>query len=237
MELALIIIAGFGILLFLIGYLAFILAGFRQNFVTGIISALPVLNIVTVPALWHKASKKLMISVLGVIMVATSWFLGADTKIKSLLFHSNNTGIQASMGGTRYQGGMQNATPSSNVAQAPQQVVGSTVIRPLIDDAETAANPFANIQRMIDESEMLELPLKALYKLSFENIPVNKVTTLKGRVIQLIAKDNQVIEGRISNVTNNSIFLQSGRAISVENEFPIANIKQLRLMVKKSANL
>ena len=81
---------------------------------------------------------------------------------------------------------------------------------------------------------MLELPGKALYKLSFESIPVNKINTLKNRVIQLITKKNKIIEGRISKVTDTSIFIQSGGAVLVENEFPIANIKQLRLMVKKA---
>jgi len=64
MELAFTIIAGLGALLILFSYLGFVFAGFRHHFVTGIISALPVLNIVTVPALWPKARKKIIISFL-----------------------------------------------------------------------------------------------------------------------------------------------------------------------------
>jgi len=236
MELALTILAGIGILLFLIGYLGFLLAGFRQNFVTGIISALPVLNIVTVPALWHKASKKIMISVLGIVIAISSWFLGADTNIKRILFVSNDTNIQTGVSNNKVQAGAIQGSglpaTSSTISQVPKQVVGTTVIRPLID--KVSASPFANVQRVIDESDMLELPEKALYKLSFENVPVNKVNILKNRVIQLITKKNKIIEGRISKVTDTSIFIQSGGAILVENEFPIANIKQLRLMVKKA---
>jgi len=236
MELALTILAGIGILLFLIGYLGFLFAGFRQNFVTGIISALPVLNIVTVPALWHKASKKIMISVLGIVIAISSWFLGADTNIKKLLFASNDTTIQAGVSNNNAQAeaiqGSGLSATLSTVSQVPKQVVGSTVIRPLVD--KVSASPFANVQRIIDESDMLELPGKALYKLSFESIPVNKINTLKNRVIQLITKKNKIIEGRISKITETSIFIQSGGTVLVENEFPIANIKQLRLMVKKA---
>ncbi len=232
MEITLTIIAALGALLFLIGYLAFILAGFRQNFITGIISALPVLNIVTVPALWHKTSKKLMISVLGIAITTASWFFGADANIKKLLFHSNN----ADMRNVGMNTGANISSPtinvSQNVKQGSRQVVGTTVIRP--SDETVSAGPFANTQRrLIDESEMQELPKRALYKLAFEAVPVNKVKTLKGRIIQLISNKNKLIEGRISRVSNSSVFLHSGRTISIENEFPIANIKQLRLMVKR----
>lgn len=232
MEITLTIIAALGALLFLIGYLAFILAGFRQNFITGIISALPVLNIVTVPALWHKTSKKLMISVLGIAITTASWFFGADANIKKLLFHSNN----ADMRNVGMNTGANISSPtinvSQNVKQGSRQVVGTTVIRP--SDETVSAGPFANTQRrLIDESEMQELPKRALYKLAFESVPVNKVKTLKGRIIQLISNKNKLIEGRISRVSNSSVFLHSGRTISIENEFPIANIKQLRLMVKR----
>jgi len=222
MELALTITAGLGILLFLIGYLAFILAGFRQNFITGIISALPVLNIVTVPALWHKTSKKLMISVLGVAIVTASWFFGADANIKKILFSSNNMSNETTQ------------TAKQTLRKTPSQVVGTTVIRPL--NEKVSVRPFANKQRIIDESEMQQLPTRALYKFSFETVPVGKVNTLKGRVVQLITKNNKSIEGRINRVSNSSIFLQSGSTISVENEYPIANIKQLRLMVKKAVS-
>lgn len=232
MEITLTIIAALGALLFLIGYLAFVVAGFRQNFITGIISALPVLNIVTVPALWHKTSKKLMISVLGIAITTASWFFGADANIKKLLFHSNN----ADMRNVGMNTGANISSPtinvSQNVKQGSRQVVGTTVIRP--SDETVSAGPFANTQRrLIDESEMQELPKRALYKLAFEAVPVNKVKTLKGRIIQLISNKNKLIEGRISRVSNSSVFLHSGRTISIENEFPIANIKQLRLMVKR----
>lgn len=232
MEITLTIIAALGALLFLIGYLAFVVAGFRQNFITGIISALPVLNIVTVPALWHKTSKKLMISVLGIAITTASWFFGADANIKKLLFHSNN----ADMRNVGMNTGANISSPtinvSQNVKQGSRQVVGTTVIRP--SDETVSAGPFANTQRrLIDESEMQELPKRALYKLAFESVPVNKVKTLKGRIIQLISNKNKLIEGRISRVSNSSVFLHSGRTISIENEFPIANIKQLRLMVKR----
>ena len=81
MELAFTILAGLGAFLILIGYLGFVFAGFRHHFVTGIISALPVLNIVTVPALWPKAGRKVVTSILGIIIVLASWFLGANTGI------------------------------------------------------------------------------------------------------------------------------------------------------------
>ena len=230
MELALTISAGLGALLFIIGYLGFIFAGFGHHFVTGIIAALPVLNIVTVPALWHKTSKSLMISILGIIIFSASWFMGGDTNIKKILFPSAYSNSQAGIESGASPGPAQITVKSSKHNSA------STTIRPVSEQQTTSVKPFANQQRVIDEENMRNLPAKALYRLSFEGVPVDQVSKLKNRVIQLTTDKNEILEGRIIRLSKTSIFLQSRNSISRGNEFPIANIKQLRLMIKKAAN-
>ena len=210
MELAFTILAGLGALLILIGYLGFVFAGFKHHFVTGIISALPVLNIVTVPALWSKAGRKIIISVLGIIIVATSWFLGA------------NTGIQKYVGMLK---GNKQATQSIITASpANNTTIPSSSSAPVIP----AVTPLTtNPQHAIDESKMQQLPKKALYRMSFEVVPVDKIQSLKDRVVKIITTNNDQLEGSISNITASSIIIQG-------NELPIANIKKISLMVKKA---
>jgi hypothetical protein len=203
MELVFTIIAGLGALLVFIGYIGFVFAGFRHHFVTGIISALPVLNIVTVPALWPKAGRKVMTSLLGIIIVVASWFLGA------------NTGIQ------KYVGVLKGNDQTTQTVSTTPSTNSTTIIN-------TSSSSLAvGSQYTIDESKMQQLPKKALYRMKFEIIPVDKIQSLKGRVVKIVTTNHDQLEGRIANITSSSIFIHS-------NELPIANIKQISLMVKKT---
>jgi len=230
MELALTIIAGIGILLFLIGYIGFVFAGFKHHFITGIIAALPVLNIVTLPALWDRTSKKIMLSAFGIIITGVSWFFGA------------NTGIQKTIAVLQ---GKQATTQATRVSQPPAVKISPTVTisapatsqssqNPADSNLPQTTKPFANKQRIIDESRLQGLPSKPLYKMAFEAIPINKITALTGRVIQVTTNNNENLEGRVLNVSRSSVIIQTSTSGTQGNEIPIANIKQLKLMVKKT---
>jgi hypothetical protein len=205
MELAFTIIAGLGALLFLSGYLGFVFAGFKHHFVTGLISALPVLNIVTVPALWRNASRKFITSIFGLIIVVASWFLGA------------NTGISKYVGLLK---GDKQATQTTIVGSP------STVINNITTSSPTDSST-PNLHQSIDESKMKQLPKKALYHMSFEAVALDKIQTLKDRVVKIITTKNSQLEGRVDNVSASSIVING-------SELPIANIKQISLMVKKA---
>lgn len=194
MELGLTILAGLGALLFLIGYLGFVFVGFKHHFVTGLISALPVFNIVTVPALWRKTSRKVIISAIGLVIFIASWFLGANTGIQNLI---------AMLKGDK-----------------------PTISQPTAQNPNTPLDRSTSLQATLDESKMLALPKKALYRMVFEAIPLDKIETLKDRVVQISSSNGEKIEGRVSHLSASSITIQG-------NELAIANIKKISLMVKK----
>ena len=193
MEIGLVILAALGALLFLSGYLRFVIAGFKRHFVTGLISALPVFNIVTVPALWRTTSRKVISAAIGLVIVAASWFLGANTGIHKVI---------AMVKGEK-------PSISQTVSEEPSAT------------PDIASNP------SLDESKMQALPKKALYRMTFEAIPLDKIQTVKDRVVQITLSNGDKIEGRVSNLTASSITAQG-------NELAIANIKKISLMVKKA---
>ncbi len=203
MELIFTILAGLGALLFLVGYLGFVFAGFKHHFVTGLISALPVLNIVTIPALWRNASRKVIISAIGLIIIGASWFLGA------------NTGV------TKYISSL----------KKDNQTVQTSITTPLvttdnIPTSHTQNSLTSNIQQHTDDSKFQALPKTALYRMSFELIPVDKIQGLKNRIVKIITTRNTQLEGQVESVNISSIVIDG-------SELPIANIKQISLMVKK----
>ena len=81
-----------------------------------------------------------------------------------------------------------------------------------------------------NEDNMFELPAKALYKLGFDIVPINQLSTLKGRIVQITKNNNELIEGRVKKIAPGSVIVDG----LFENELPIASIKELKLMVKKA---
>lgn len=208
MQLALLILAGLGALLFIVSFLAYVVSGFRHHFVTGIISMLPVLNVITLPSLWHKSSRKFIIGFIGLIIFIAAWLLGADQGIQNLLSRQGANTENSSVATTTNNANQQNST---------------TINKPSI-----ATKPSRTV--LLDEEDMIDLPTKALYRMAFDAVPVSQITNLQGRIVQIIKTDNSQIEGRIKSVSPGSVILDG----LFENELPIASIKQLKLMVKKS---
>ena len=170
MQLALTILAGFGVLLFLICLIGYVISGFRHHFVTGLIAIFPVLNIVTLPSLWDKNSKKFFIGFIGLIITSGAWLLGADKGFQNLVSSNNSV--------------TEEVVISNNS--------GITQTNP-INNAITHVKPKANF--ILNEGNMVRLPDKALYKMSFDVIPLGQINTLKGRIVQITNTDDELLEG------------------------------------------
>ncbi len=209
-ELILTIILSLGALLFLLSYLAYVVMGFKHHFVTGIISTLPVLNIVTLPSLWDKGRNKFLTSIIGLVLAGGAWALGANKTVNNYLSNRNHTPSETVIHSTD---NTQHATSSN---------------KPLSNDLVT---PKKSSSIPIDESNMLALPNKALYLMHFDPVPVNKIGTLQGRIVKITNQQNEEIEGRIKEINTSSVIVEN----QYENEIPIASIKQVLLMVKKAS--
>lgn len=209
MQLALLIFAGLGAVLFLVSFVAYAISGFRHHFVTGIISMLPVLNIITLPSLWYKSSRKFIVGFIGLIIFILAWLLGADQGIQNLLSRQDKPIDNASL----------NVATTQNNQQKPS----------VLNTSSVAVTP--NRSLLLNEENMIDLPKIALYKMAFDTVPVNQISNLQGRVVQIIKTDSSRIEGRIKSVSPGSVVLEG----LFENELPISSIKQLKLMVKKSS--
>ena len=212
MQLALLILAGLGALLFIISFLGYVISGFRHHFVTGLIATLPVLNIITLPSLWHKSSRKFIVGLIGLIIFIGAWFLGADKGIQNLLSRQVSSVSKEVV--------VISAAPSNSNQQSTttnEAVVESLPIK-------------SNRSQSLNEGDMLDLPKKALYKMGFDIVPVSQINTLQGRIVQITKTDNTQIEGRIKSISPGSVILDG----LFENELPLASIKQLKLMVKKA---
>ena len=207
MQLALTILAGLGALIFVICFLGYVISGFRHHFVTGLISMLPVLNIVTLPSLWDKSSKKFLTGLIGLIIASGAWFMGGDKGVQNFISRGNTT------------------TEEVVISTNPQITSNGT--------KSTTISPTKTIAKNLvtyDEEDMFALPSKALYVMGFDIVPINQISNLKGRIVQITKNNNELVEGRVKSIAPGSVIVEG----LLENELPIASIKQLKLMVKKA---
>lgn len=181
MQLALLILAGLGALLFAISFLAYVIAGFRHHFVTGLIAALPVLNIITLPSLWDKSRRNFIFAFIGLIIFMSTWLLGADKGIHNLLSRNHNL-------------------------VSTDGLIGSVI--PNNSQATLAPDSRNSRPLSLDQGDILDLPNKALYKMGFDIVPVSQINTLQGRIVQITTTDNTKIEGRIKNISLSSVVLE-----------------------------
>lgn len=209
LELVLTIIFGVGVLLFLVSYLTYIVTGFKHHLVTGIISALPVLNVVTLPSLWDKGRGKFIVGLIGLVLAVGTWILGANKTVNNYLSNRNN-------------------------ALTETVVLSKDTPKNILSNKSSSANNASTSSRAqpipIDESNMLGLPSKALYTMQFDPVPVDQINTLLGRIVKITNLQNEEFEGRVNQVNAGSVVVKG----KYENEIPIATIKQVLLMVKKA---
>lgn len=78
MEYVLLTAFGLGLFLCVISWLMVTVAGFRHHAIAGFISAIPVLNLLILPTIWHRAFKWFLIGIIGVMLIAGSWLGGFD---------------------------------------------------------------------------------------------------------------------------------------------------------------
>ena len=193
MEMALIALAGIGILLFLFSYLAYIVSGLKHHPVTGLIAIFPVFNVLTLPSLWHKNGRRLIVGFIGLLIAAGSWMFGAEQGANDLL--------------DKIQGNTPQVQSLSSSEQAKQA-------------------------QLLIESDMQGLPSEALYRLVFNDVNIEKLGTLQGRIIRLSTKEGEIFEGRLVNIINTKALIESTQ--NSESKVTITDIKKLSVMSKQA---
>ena len=207
MELAVLIAAAVGILLFAISYLKFAYEGFRYHLITGLLALIPVINLVALPTLWDKTSRMLMIGFVGLIIAAGAWFLGAGKTVQSYT------------GGGRSQ------------LSAPAATAGNTPIVTADGTSTVGSSP-----RPVTNDKLLSLlPSKALYRLDFESASADQIKTFTGRIVKITSVDHIVRDGRIQSVTPSSVFIEQSGDGQIAYEMMLSNIKSIEVMVKRAA--
>lgn len=206
MELAVLIAAAIGILLFAISYLKFAFEGFRYHLITGLLALIPVVNLVALPTLWDRTNRMLIVGLIGLALAVGAWFLGAGNT-----FQTYWSGQQSQL-----------VTPATTSNTLTATATGSS-----------SANPTGVVA---SNNRILSLlPSKALYRLDFESASADQIKTFTGRIVRITAADHTITDGRIQSVTPSSVFIEQSGDAQIAYEMMLSNIKSIEVMVKKAA--
>ena len=221
MENALTIAVVLGGLLFIYSFIKYAITGFRYHPVTGFLALIPVLNIITLPTLMDGKTIRLIIfGLFGLLLAIAAWFLGAD---KSLYKHiSQLRGQPVSISSESRAGSNEQKTmmPNANAATSAGQN------NPSIEEPNTLIAP--------KPIQLMNLPKQALYNMQFIDAPVEQLSTLKGRIVRIVTRENSMIEGRLEKVSSSSIFITKTGDGNIAYEMLVSNIKLIKVLIKRS---
>ncbi|MCK5897050.1 MAG: hypothetical protein KAG20_09600 [Cocleimonas sp.] len=219
MENALSIIAVLGGLLFVFSFVKYVLTGFRYHPVTGLLALIPVINVITLPTLMDgKIIRVILLGILGLMFSIGAWFLGAD---KSLYRHISILRGQSTFISGTQSGNQESQAMTSNMGVTSSGQPSSANVAPSSNNQPAVPQPVY----------FVNLPKHALYNMTFIDAPVDKISTLQGRTVQIITLKNTVAEGRLEKATTSSVFVLQKKNETVANEILISNIKQLKVLI------
>ncbi len=169
-----------GVAIFILAYLIIAFASFRHHFITGLVSLVPVANLIILPTVWHKTAKIFIASIISISLASAAWFSGANQHIAQLA--QNFTGQKSHIIKTNYQA---NSTHSNQTE--PTQVISHTPT-----DLKKVS--------LFNHYKQPPLPNKALYYLLFKQVNRQDWEYLKDSLIRITFEDETQVEGRVSKI-------------------------------------
>lgn len=192
-EIALIIAFG----LILVGYLLVVKAGFRREFLWGLITLIPGLSLLFVLFYWREARMGFAISLLGLLVLAGAIYGGGDRVLERHLEQLGFAGVELDVPVRRPWD-----VPVSNEAlirQIEQEIGGPLEI--------ITYNPNTRVEPLppLDSFQMIE---QTQVRRAYQNVALSQLNALIGQRIRLTLHDGARREGNLIAISSNSLYLQ-----------------------------
>lgn len=173
-----------GVLLFVASWLRVIFAGFGHHFVTGIVSAIPVINLLILPGIWHKVYGWVFTGIIGLLVAIGSWYAGAEEHVYR---YAHESGISLPGDPPVAEGALDSNTREQPSAQS------------IVTDDDTPAAPLAPGQ---------VLPKKALYKMTYQKVAINSLGNYIGHYARITRTDRKTFEGKVLGPADSGIMVE-----------------------------
>ena len=239
-----------GVLLFLAGWLAVVIKGFQRHAITGVFALIPVLNVVTLPSLWHRVGSWVIVGFVGLLLAVGAWLGGAQTQLQQQAMRfgvgitapttavavtasvpeSNVKPVTAATSNTATT----NASTTAVLSLPPAQPQATTPANATVPVQSTPPVPVPVAQPAENTTAMIQaqaLPTKALYHMVFEALPLDKVSESTGSYLRIVQKDGKHREGKLQNVTNTEITVEEREKGGVKSQtFKLNELREVFIL-------
>jgi hypothetical protein len=205
-----------GLGLVIIGYLLVVLAGFRHHFVTGLIAMIPVVNLVVIPSTWHKAGFGFIMAVIGLLLALGGWFGGGDRYIDEKLSTVSNS----------------DPAPMVNSSETSETEKPAEASEPVTDDNAQQENSQTEAENK-PEGNVIPLPSKPLYHLSYQQVNLNELSRLIGEYIRVTDNNKHRIEGKLMRYQDQALHINQQQEIHTLMQAEVVLVEKI---VKTSAH-
>lgn len=258
MEYVLLGVLFLGILLFAIGWLMVVMAGFQRHPVTGLFAMIPVLNVITLPSLWHRVSAWTIIGFVGVLLATGAWLGGAKNNLyqQAQVLGANIAVVAPVTNASQPASAATPATAAKPAASAPAVTTtplalpSATATPPVtaaaapsapVQTAPVPAAPAPTVAAAPAPAPALppteDLPHSALYQITFEDLPVAKLATSDSKYVRLVQKDGRRREGKIHIGAAGEISLEEREESGlVTHPIKVSDIRTVSIMTNKKDN-
>lgn len=193
MDYVLISAFAIGLLLFVLSWLRIIFASFGHHFLTGLVSLLPVVNMLILPTVWHKVYGWFLAGLLGLLVAVIAWFAGADKRVHAYT----------------HQAGITIPKLSSEVVATGDMPITTE------DNAPNASNGSSNLLINSNNStpamplgDGKELPKTALYRMAYQKVNINQLSNHIGQYIRITQINRRTLEGKLLSISNDHLVLE-----------------------------
>jgi hypothetical protein len=205
----------------LLGYLLVVRAGFRREFIWGVLSLVPVVSLAFVALYWQQARLGFLISILGLLVVAGALYGGADARVERELARLGHP-VEVPM---PVQRPADTVVPNEEIVRRIEEETGQPLelvdesrfnpldVQPLPPEGSFRVEAGAPVSRVWREAVRAELP------------------QLVGEHLRLrLASGGAVREGRLIEVTLGTVFLrQLAGPGSADFEYRLRDIASLEV--------
>ncbi|MBK1672143.1 hypothetical protein CKO35_02270 [Ectothiorhodospira shaposhnikovii] len=185
-----------GAVMVLLGYLLVVVAGFRREFIWGVINLVPVVSLAFVLLYWRRARTGFLLSIMGLLVLGGALYGGADRVVEETLDRLG-VGVDIHMPVTRP---WDVELPNQALIRQIEQEIG----RPL-EIAEH--DPFAPVTPLPPASSFRPETARPASRAYRTAIP-EELRQLEGERMRVVLTDGVVREGNLIGVTSTSLYLQ-----------------------------
>lgn len=241
MEYVLLGVLVLGIVLFLLGWLVMVVICFQRHPVTGLVAMLPGINILALPATWHRVSGWVITGFIGVLLAGVAWFAGANQHVYR---YAHTLGMNTAVPAQATV-----AAPAATPEAVPPPVTHTIEIPPEARATPAAAPPPAAQPAVAPEpvpvapqpptpEELLagtkDLPANALYHVVFESMAVSKLSGSEGKYVRITQKDGHRREGKVNAASASEIGLEERlEGGTVTRSIKTDDIREAFIMTRK----